>query len=310
MDSRTFKRILFDSLWPCVVLVLAFCFLRPYGMSHVSDFFRFVHIASCESFACFLGRFFALLIGYYLFRFRYDARTPMCRVLINLTILYLLYIPLTGVLLCTIHYFIMPEDNPFVPGLWHSFCGNSIMVMIYSVFFYIIDLSLFLFRQTREELEDIRQINQMLEQHQQCMADVPDSMTPSSGSPCPSHPCILRSQYGDLVLEVASENILYVESVANYTEVCYLAEDSVHKSTLRSTLKRVKEDIGLQGFIVQCHRGFLVNLHFVESIENLDGSMRLNLFYVDKKIPVSRANKSEIKEALRFTTSHFGSANL
>ncbi len=268
-------------------------------MSHVPDIFQFVYIASCECSACFLGRFFTLLIGYYLFRFRYDTRTPLYRVLINLSLLYLFYIPLTGLLLCVIHYFFMPEDNPFIPGLWHSFCGNSSMVMMYSVFFYIIDLLLFRFRQTREELEDIRQINQMLELYQQSMTDASDSNMFASSISSPSHSCILHSQYGDLVLEIDSKNILYIESVANYTEVCYLSEDSVHKTTLRSTLKQIKEDIGPQDLIVQCHRGFLVNLNFVESIENVEGSMRLNLFYIDKKIPVSRANKAEIKKALQ-----------
>lgn len=298
MDSRTLKKILFDSLWPCAVLVLAFYFLRPYGMSRVPDIFQFIYIASCESSACFLGRFFTLLIGYYLFRFRYDTSTPMHRLLINLSLLYLLYIPLTGILLCVIHYFFMPEDNPFIPGVWHSFCGNSSMVMMYSVFFFIIDLLLFRFRQTSEELEDIRQINQMLEQHQQCIADIPESESPVSSSTSASPYCVLHSHYGDIMLEVSSTNILYVESVANYTEVCYLAEDSVRKTTLRSTLKQIKEDIGRQDQIIQCHRGFLVNLNFVESIENIQGSMRLNLFYIDKKIPVSRANKAEIKETL------------
>lgn len=302
MDSRTFKKILFDSLWPCIVLILAFWFLKPYGMSRVPDIFKFIHIASCESSACFLGRFFTLLSCYYLFRFRYDTRIPLHRVLINFAIAYVIYIPLTGILLCVIHYFFLPEnpqwDNPFTPGFWNSFHNNCNVVMMYSVFFYIIDLLLFRYRHTQEELEDIRQINQMLEQHQQNMEDALDSNISTSNTSSLSHSCILHSQYGDLVLEIASENILYIESVANYTEVCYLSEDCVHKSTLRSTLKQVKDDIGTQDLIVQCHRGFLVNLNFVESIENINGSMRLNLFYIEKKIPVSRTNKAEIKKAL------------
>lgn len=302
MDSRTFKKILFDSLWPCIVLILAFWFLKPYGMSRVPDIFKFIHIASCESSACFLGRFFSLLSCYYLFRFRYDTRIPLHRVLINFAIAYVIYIPLTGILLCVIHYFFLPENpqwnNPFTPGFWNSFHNNCNVVMMYSVFFYIIDLLLFRYRHTQEELKDIRQINQMLEQHQQCIADIPESESPVSSSTSASPDCVLHSHYGDIMLEVSSTNILYVESVANYTEVCYLAEDCVRKTTLRSTLKQIKEDIGRQDQIIQCHRGFLVNLNFVESIENIQGSMRLNLFYIDKKIPVSRANKAGIKEAL------------
>ncbi|MBQ0103297.1 MAG: LytTR family transcriptional regulator DNA-binding domain-containing protein [Prevotellaceae bacterium] len=54
----------------------------------------------------------------------------------------------------------------------------------------------------------------------------------------------------------------------------------------------------ISDFIVQCHRGFLVNLEYVESMEGSNGRLFLNMFYSEKKIPVSRANKITIKETL------------
>ena len=48
----------------------------------------------------------------------------------------------------------------------------------------------------------------------------------------------------------------------------------------------------------QCHRGFIVNLNFVEKLQCENNSYFLNLFYVDKKIPVSRSKKADIKAAL------------
>ena len=305
MSYRTLQRILFDSLWPCVVLVLAFCFLKPYGMSRVPDVIKFIQISTCETSACFLGRCFALLIGYYCLKFRYDPCIPFRRVLINFIFLYLLYIPLTGFLLCVIHYFYLPEnphwDNPFTPGFWLSFRNNCSVVTMYSVFFYLIDVFLSRFRQTRMLLEDVRQgdvshINEMLRQ-QQTRHEAPqpeeesDSFNPEQ--------CTLHSDYGDKDLELHPRDFIYAESISNYVSVSYLDEnDNVCSATLRTTLKQIKEDLAGHDSIVQCHRGFLVNLRCAKSLEGSNNCFFLHLVNMDKKIPVSRAYKTDIKEAL------------
>ena len=96
----------------------------------------------------------------------------------------------------------------------------------------------------------------------------------------------------------APESLIYVESVANYAEVCYLCEKEIKKISLRTTLKQLKESLSTHVSIIQCHRGFIVNLDFVETLQCENNSYYLNLFYVDKKIPVSRTKKADIKAAL------------
>ena len=73
---------------------------------------------------------------------------------------------------------------------------------------------------------------------------------------------------------------------------------ALKKISLRTTLKQLKESLSTHVSIIQCHRGFIVNLDFVETLQCENNSYYLNLFYVDKKIPVSRTKKADIKAAL------------
>ena len=108
----------------------------------------------------------------------------------------------------------------------------------------------------------------------------------------------LHSDYNGQDITTPPHNFIYVESVGNYANVCYIDNNQLTTTTIRTTIKQLKEDLSGNDFIVQCHRGFLVNLNYVESMEGANGRFFLNMFYTDKKIPVSRANKTTIKEIL------------
>lgn len=120
--------------------------------------------------------------------------------------------------------------------------------------------------------------------------------------------CVLHSDYNGQNITVFPHNLIYVESVGNYASVCFIDNeqltttarplDACKARTIRTTIKQLKEDLSGNDFIVQCHRGFLVNLEFVESMEGSNGRFFINMFYSEKKIPVSRANKTAIKETL------------
>lgn len=110
--------------------------------------------------------------------------------------------------------------------------------------------------------------------------------------------CVLHSDYNDHDIIISPRNFIYVESVGNYANVCYIDDEQLTTTTIRTTIKQLKEDLSGNDFIVQCHRGFLVNLEYVESMDGANGRYLLNMFYTDKKIPVSRVNKTTIKETL------------
>ena len=149
-------------------------------------------------------------------------------------------------------------------------------------------------RNLYRERNELQTINEMLKEQQE-HDTVHNNQDPDE---CEEKQCVLHSDYNGQDIILSPHNFLYVESVGNYATVCYIDDEQLTNATIRTTIKQLKEDLSGNDFIVQCHRGFLVNLKYVESMESSNGSFHLNLFYSDKKIPVSRTNKTALKETL------------
>ena len=111
-------------------------------------------------------------------------------------------------------------------------------------------------------------------------------------------PVILHTDNTSQDFTIIPSSIIYVESVGNYSNVYYIDNEHISSRTLRSTIKQLKEELRDYSFIVQCHRAFLVNLMYVESLEGTNNRFFINLFSFDKKIPLSRPNRAAIKEAI------------
>lgn len=111
--------------------------------------------------------------------------------------------------------------------------------------------------------------------------------------------CRFEGNTMNSTLEVLPSQILYVESMANYADIWYLDNDVPTHKLLRITLKQVKTLLDAIPFLVQCHRAFIVNLHFVVTMTNRSNSYQLELFGIDKQIPVSRSYTPGIKERLQ-----------
>ena len=149
-------------------------------------------------------------------------------------------------------------------------------------------------RNLYRERNELQAINEMLKQQQELFAKRNNIGSTTNEE----KQCILHSDYNDQDITIHPHSFIYVESVANYAEVCYIDNEQLTNTTIRTTIKQLKEDLSKYEFIVQCHRGFLVNLECVESMEGSNNRLFLNMFYSCKKIPVSRANKTAIKDAL------------
>lgn len=144
------------------------------------------------------------------------------------------------------------------------------------------------------ERKELQAINEMLrhQQERDAMQENSDSLIEEEKQ------CVLHSDYNNQDVTINPRNFIYVESVGNYANICFIDDEQLTSTTIRTTIKQLKEDFSGNDFIVQCHRGFLVNLEYVESLEGANGRFFLNMFYTEKKIPVSRTNKTAIKETL------------
>lgn len=143
----------------------------------------------------------------------------------------------------------------------------------------------------QRELDDVRALNASLEKRQ-------EELMSSDAQSQHTQRCILKGQTSTSSLEVDIDNIVYIESIANYADVCYMQGDNLCHKTLRTTLKALREALGEDNSLVQCHRAFIVNLKFVLSIEKAPGGCQLQLFGMEKRIPVSRNNVPAVRQKL------------
>lgn len=152
----------------------------------------------------------------------------------------------------------------------------------------------------RNELEEVKAINLMLEQRQQRLEEETiDSTLSTPEAEASEAPITIVGQGQDATLTLHPRSLIYVESMANYADICYIHDNEIQHKTLRITLKQIRETLQDEPSIVQCHRAFLVNINFVVAMQNDKTSNYLQLFGMEKHIPVSRANTETIKDSLK-----------
>ena len=196
---------------------------------------------------------------------------------------------------------------------WHDYDGSftirpwGIMSLYVSaVSFFVVIFLFFDYRNGRlkNELNEVRAINQLLEQRQQRLAEEEEN---SVEKPLSHHgeataktndEVIIQGQGIGATLRLNPADIIYVESMSNYADICYIADNETKHTTLRITLKQIRATLEGVESIVQCHRAFLVNLDFVVTLSTRSQGYQLQLFGIEKQIPVSRANTEVIKGRL------------
>lgn len=97
----------------------------------------------------------------------------------------------------------------------------------------------------------------------------------------------------------SADDILYVESDANYVNVYYLAGDALQRKTLRATLKSVEEQLRDCPSMLRCHRAFIVNMNRVVSVSGNSQGYRLRVQMTDAEVPVSRQYSVVVYERLK-----------
>ncbi|GAB3709327.1 LytTR family DNA-binding domain-containing protein [Spirosoma flavus] len=88
-------------------------------------------------------------------------------------------------------------------------------------------------------------------------------------------------------LNVAANDLLFVESSDNYCTVVYLKNDRPTKLLLRSSLSRMEKQIDRPN-IVRCHRSYVVNLNRIERVTGNAQGYKLHLLDGQFQIPVAR----------------------
>lgn len=184
-------------------------------------------------------------------------------------------------------------DGHFTLEYFIRMCGYVLAV---SVFLFFWEFYQYRNDKLRRELDDVKAINALLERRQEKLEE---ERVEEDAEEQNDVKVVIEGQGQGARLEVDPRSILYVESMANYADIYYISDNETRHITLRITLKQIKETLAEFGYIVQCHRAFLVNINFVVSMTARNPGYQLQLFGVEKQLPVSRANNEMIKSALK-----------
>jgi DNA-binding LytR/AlgR family response regulator len=96
----------------------------------------------------------------------------------------------------------------------------------------------------------------------------------------------VKSKNKDDIISLEAENFIYAESQQNYVILFYLSEYGVKEFRLRSTLKKVQEQI-LNS--CQIHKSYIVNPDYIEKTLGGSKDRFIVLHHIPKPIPVSRS---------------------
>lgn len=272
--------------------------VQPFGIDHIHTN-KWWFLAG-EMPIIFAGSMVSLIVVNYLLRLPTEGHLPLRTLNRNQLVLSLVNIPILSAFLTTFNGVLLQENIRFG---W-TYQGHFSFYHFSYFCYYVSSLSIFLFlfktfinknQVLRHELDDMRAINALLEERQERMDEHPEeAVSDGEEEPC----CRLVGNANNAVLEVKPSALIYVESMANYADICYMYDGEPRHTTLRITLKQIRESLAETDYMLQCHRAFIVNLNFVVAMEGNAANGRLQLFGIDKTVPVSRTYTGTIKERL------------
>ncbi len=106
-----------------------------------------------------------------------------------------------------------------------------------------------------------------------------------------NHLVKIMDENGELHMAIDLDQILFLKSADNYVAVFYLKDDKVRKELVRTTMKRLEQE--LDAFpIKRCHRSYMVNIKkLAVTMRNNQGLSLTIKDYPEETIPVSKNYK-------------------
>jgi len=102
------------------------------------------------------------------------------------------------------------------------------------------------------------------------------------------------SEGGNEEVEIRLQDLLFVKSVDNYVEIYRTENDQIKRIFLRSSLKRIEQDLKVYPFVFKCHRAFLVNINNISRVAGNSQGYQLIFKGIEFVIPVSRNTSKKL----------------
>ena len=89
------------------------------------------------------------------------------------------------------------------------------------------------------------------------------------------------------------DNLVYITSQGNYASFYIHADDCIEEFILRNTLTKIKANLNTYPNLIRCHKSYVVNSKFMDSISGNARGYFLESKLIDIQIPISRSFKKE-----------------
>ena len=127
---------------------------------------------------------------------------------------------------------------------------------------------------------------------------VQEEKAPTLSPPLNNLKIILKGDNQKEELQLFPQELLYISSADNYVEANY-ADGNKRKSLLmRSSLRKMEEQLAGHENFFRCHRMYIVNLQLVTALSGNAQGLKLHMQGLDEAIPVSRNFTETVKEKL------------
>ena len=247
-----------------------------------------------------LAYWLAEVVVAYVLRIPCDYSRPWVYHVKRMTLLFAIAIPLDALMTAyyfnTANYGIYCYDYPWLDHDENGYFYTTqwmVKALEQKLFFGILFASYWLVitwvRMQRLVITELLQLNSMLEGNQKKHETRKETKEEKA---------VAFPNGGAESFSVMPNEIIYIESVANYIIVAHFHNNEPRQTRLRGTLHNVEETLKRHDFIVHIHRAFLVNINYVTEVTGNSNGYRIRMLGMDNFLPVSRANIESFKNAM------------
>lgn len=102
--------------------------------------------------------------------------------------------------------------------------------------------------------------------------------------------------------EININDLMFIEANDNYSGIYINQDQSLKKFLLRSSLKRMENQLDDFDFMIRCHKSYIVNIHNIIRVSGNAQGYRLHFSHTDIEIPVSRNFPKSIIQKIKSKT--------
>lgn len=304
-------RIIRENIIASISIFMILEILGPFGVDELGGN-RFLYFAIIAFASFFIGCCSGIFTSYIL-KLPLDPSLPLNRIHRNTVVVYLIHIPANAAV-TTLTFGIIYCDHPldiwwyaeypnWIPFL-HFFYYSAILGFIFYFGTHLRNrnchLSFLLERMTSNNAQQGQRQNTDISAGISAYSEKAKVSRAVTG-PTEEQTIHIKGNTIQSVLEIMPSQLIYIEAKANYADFWYIENGLLTSRQLRITLEQVKDLMHAFPSFVQCHRSYIINLHYIKDIQRTSRGYHLQMCNMKRHIPISRTFLLEIKERISDT---------